>query len=115
MTRQRAQLWMLGLLPLLVVRLLLPIGVMPAHGTHGFALVLCSSSHLHPAPDQGHARADTLCPFAAAAAAAPAGTPDHPLLVVTRAALAPLPRVLQCPLQGGLARSQSARGPPSFS
>jgi hypothetical protein len=115
MTRQRAQLWMLGLLPLLVVRLLLPTGVMPAHGTHGFALVLCSSSHLHPAPDQGHERADTLCAFAAAAAAAPAGTPDQPLLLSTRAAPAPLPRVLQCPLQGGLARSQTARGPPSFS
>src|ERR1700684_1089470 len=88
MTRQRAQLWMLGLLPLLVVRLLLPTGVMPARGTHGLALVLCGSSPLRRAPEQGHSRADTLCPFAAAAAAAPAGVPDQPPLVTTRSALA---------------------------
>jgi hypothetical protein len=115
MTRQRAQLWMLGLLPLLVMRLLLPTGVMPAHSSHGFALVLCSSSHQHPAPDQGHARADTLCAFAAAGAAAPAGAPDQAPLFAIRAALLSLSGVLQCPLQGGLARSQTARGPPSFS
>jgi hypothetical protein len=106
---------MLGLLPLLVVRLLLPTGVMPARGTHGLALVLCGSSHLRPAPEQGHSHADTLCSFAAAAAAAPAGVPDQPPLVTTRSALAPLAGAAQCAVHSAVARSQSARGPPSFS
>jgi hypothetical protein len=115
MTRQRAQLWMLGLLPLLVVRLLLPTGVMPARGSHGLALVLCGTSHLRPAPEQRHSHADTTCPFAAAAAAAPTGTPDQPALLDTRSALAPLAGAAQCPLHSAVARSQTARGPPSFS
>jgi len=115
MTRQRAQLWMLGLLPLLVVRLLLPTGVMPARSTHGLALVLCGSSHLRPAPEQGHSHADTLCPFAAAGAAAPTGAPEQPPLLAGRSALAPAAGAPQCPVHSAVARSQSARGPPSFS
>jgi hypothetical protein len=115
MTRQRVQLWMLGLLPLLVVRLLLPTGVMPTRGSHGLALVLCGSSHLRPAPERRHSHADTPCPFAAAAAAAPTDTPDHPPLLTSRAVLAALAGAAQCPLHSVVARSQSARGPPSFS
>jgi hypothetical protein len=115
MTRQRAQLWMLGLLPLLVVRLLLPTGVMPARGSHGLALVLCGSTHLRPAPEQRHSHADTPCPFAAAAVAAPTDTPAQPALLATRSALAQLAISAQCPLHSAVARSQTARGPPSYS
>lgn len=41
MTRRSAQLWMRSLLPLLVLRLLLPTGVMPVASAHGIALVPC--------------------------------------------------------------------------
>jgi hypothetical protein len=79
--RRRARNLLHWLLPLLVLRLLLPLGVMPgvAHGAP--ALVLCSlysaASPHAGAPDVGggsgphdHA-AQTSCPFAAAAHVAP--------------------------------------------
>jgi hypothetical protein len=42
MIRRSALVWMRTLLPLLVLRLLLPTGLMLAPGEHGVALVLCS-------------------------------------------------------------------------
>ncbi|MGH8231921.1 MAG: hypothetical protein ACRESY_08885 [Steroidobacteraceae bacterium] len=114
MTRRRAEFWLLGLLPLLVMRLLLPTGVMPARGDHGFALILCGVQHQHAGPDSGRAHADTPCPFAAAATVAPPASvqlsPCVPAATSTLI-LAPAP----CSAQSVLARSQRARAPPSFS
>jgi hypothetical protein len=115
MTRHRAQLWMLWLLPLLVMRLLLPTGVMPARSAHGVALVLCSWQHHQSAPDRNHSHVDALCPFAAAATAAPPAAPILPVVAATRSTRAPRAGEAQCAGQTGAIRSQSARAPPSFS
>jgi hypothetical protein len=115
MTRRRAEFWILWLLPLLVMRQLLPTGVMPARGTHGVALVLCSSQHLRSAPDQGHAHADAPCPFAAAATGAAPAADLNQARVDCRLSLAPLALEGQCRGLTGSARSQRARAPPSFS
>lgn len=114
MTRRRAEFWLLWLLPLLVMRLLLPTGVMPARGDHGFALILCSPQHQHAAPDSGRAHADAPCPFAAAATVAPpASVQRAPYALTGRSTLIlpPAPRTAPAVL----ARSQRARAPPSFS
>jgi hypothetical protein len=114
MTRRRAEFWLLWLIPLLVMRLLLPTGVMPARGDHGFALILCTVQHPHAAPDAGRAHADAPCPFAAAATVAPPASAQLApcALTVSRALiLAPAP----CAARSVLARSQRARAPPSFS
>jgi hypothetical protein len=117
MSRRRAEFWMLWLLPLLVMRLLLPTGVMPARSTHGVALVLCSIQHLRSAPDQGHApaHADALCPFAAAATPAPPATLILPAPAGSLSTLSPLACEAQCSGKTGAPRSQLARAPPSFS
>ncbi|MFI4868229.1 MAG: hypothetical protein ACHQDD_02615 [Steroidobacterales bacterium] len=115
MSRRRAEFWMLWLLPLLAMRLLLPSGVMPAHSPHGFALVLCSSQHLRSAPDPGHAHAEALCPFAAAATPAPPASLMQAAVAAAPSSLAPLTCQAQCSGHSGAARSQFARAPPSFS
>jgi hypothetical protein len=115
MTRRRAEFWMLWLLPLLVMRLLLPTGVMPARSTHGFALVLCSEQHPQSAPQPGHAHAETLCPFAAAASAAPPQAAIQPALPLALSGQAQIPCSAQCRGQSGTVRTQLARAPPSFS
>ena len=106
---------MLWLLPLLVMRLLLPSGVMPAHSTHGLALVLCSAQHARSAPDPGHVHADALCPFAAAVTPAPPASLLQPADAATQSSLSPLACQAQCGAQSGAPRSQLARAPPSFS
>jgi hypothetical protein len=106
---------MLWLLPLLVMRLLLPTGVMPARSTHGLALVLCGVQHLPSAPQPGHAHAEALCPFAAAASAAPPAATIRPALPLALARQLPIARSAQCSGQSGTVRSQLARAPPSFS
>ncbi|HEY1724440.1 MAG TPA: hypothetical protein VGF89_03380 [Steroidobacteraceae bacterium] len=114
MTRCRAEFWLLWLLPLLVMRLLLPTGVMPARGDHGFALILCSVEHPHAAPDSGRAHADAPCPFAAAATLAPPASVALTPCVLwsgSELVLAPAP----CSASSVLTRSQQARAPPSFS
>lgn len=115
MTRRRAEFWMFWLLPLLVMRLLLPTGVMPARSTHGFALVLCSVQHLRSAPQPGHAHAEALCPFAAAASAAPPSAPIQPALALAPSRQPLVVCTAQCSGQSGTPRSQLARAPPSFS
>jgi hypothetical protein len=115
MTRRNAQFWMLWLLPLLVTRLLLPTGVMPARAAHGVALVLCSWQHHRSAPDQTHSHADAPCPFAAAATAAPPAAASLAALASTLPTLAPSSGTAQCIGRSGVARSQRARAPPSFS
>jgi hypothetical protein len=115
MSRRRAEFWMLGLLPLLVLRLLLPTGVMPARGIHGLALVLCSAQQVRSAPDTGQVHADALCPFAAAATPAPPATPMQPAVAGSPSSLPPLARQALCSGPSGAPRSQLARAPPSFS
>src|SRR5579863_5324515 len=115
MTRRRAEFWMLWLLPLLLMRLLLPTGVMPARSTHGFALVLCSVQHLQSAPQPGHAHAETLCPFAAAASVAPPSAAMQPALPLALSGASQIAGSSQCSGQSGALRSQLARAPPSFS
>jgi hypothetical protein len=115
MTRHRAQIRMLWLLPLLLTRLLLPTGVMPARGAHGVALVLCSWQHHQSAPAQDHSHADAPCPFAAAASAAPPSTLPQSALAMTAPTLALRGGSAQCAGRTGAARSQRARAPPSFS
>jgi hypothetical protein len=115
MTRRRAEFWMLWLLPLLVMRLLLPTGVMPARSNHGFALVLCSVQHLRSAPQPGQAHADTLCPFAAAASAAPPSAQVQPPLPLMLSRQLQVACTAQCNAQSGTVRTQLARAPPSFS
>src|SRR5579863_1497387 len=115
MTRRRAELWMLWLLPLLMMRLLLPTGVMPARSSHGFALVLCSVQHLRSAPQPGHAHAETPCPFAAAASAAPPTAQLQPPLPLTLARQLQIACTGQCSAQSGTVRTQLARAPPSLS
>lgn len=106
---------MLWLLPLLVMRLLLPTGVMPARSTHGLALVLCSVQHPQSAPQPGHAHAEALCPFAAAASAAPPQAAIQPALPLALERQLPIAGGAQCSGQSGTLRSQLARAPPSFS
>jgi hypothetical protein len=115
MTRRRAEFWMLWLLPLLVMRLLLPTGVMPARSSHGLALVLCSVQHLRSAPQPGHARIEALCPFAAAASAAPPSALILPALTPVPSRQSLIACTAQCNGQSGTPRSQLARAPPSFS
>lgn len=117
MTRRQAQLWTVWLLPLLVVRLLLPSGVMPAHGAHGASLVMCRAQFgapLLPASSGGHTdptHADHSCPFFAAAALAAPTTQLSalsPLLLVVAVALLALRRINP----SGPIRSQRSRAPP---
>jgi hypothetical protein len=115
MSRRRAELWMLGLLPLLVMRLLLPTGVMPARGTHGLALVLCSAQPARSAPDTGRTHADALCPFAAAGMPAAPASPMPPAVAGSASSLSPLARQAPCSGPSGTPRSQLVRAPPSFS
>ena len=106
---------MLWLLPLLVMRLLLPTGVMPARSTHGFALVLCSAQHLRSAPQSGQAHAGALCPFAAAASAAPPAVQVRSALPPALSRQSLIACTAQCSGQSGTPRSQLARAPPSSS
>jgi hypothetical protein len=125
MHRRHAEYWTIALLPLLVMRLLLPTGVMPAYGTHGVGLVLCSLAHLQQLPAKGSERlpsnqrgahSDPLCPFATAAAPAPIVTlnssPEPP---DTRFNLSSGSRDTQRTTIFGPHRSQLTRAPPSYS
>ncbi len=126
MSRRRTESWMLWLLPLFVLRLLLPTGVMPGQEPRGAALVLCSTRVLQPASSAstaserhssrpGSTHAEALCPFAAAATLAAPSTwalqQPSPLLQ---------DRVVQCPnaqctAPSGPPRSQLSRAPPLLS
>jgi hypothetical protein len=92
MNRRAASLWMRTLLPLLVLRLLLPTGLMLAPGEHGVALVLCSmdaammraagaeapASAQSPMPGMDMSRMDmSAMSMDAAAAPAHATSPAH--------------------------------------
>ena len=121
MTRRRLQFTIHWLLPLLVLRLMLPSGIMPAYDLQGMKLVFCSGLVQQPQDDAGHsgspasAHADVLCPFAAAAAPAP---PPVPVLTELRlsVAISPVARQLFfAVVQPGPRRIQTPRGPPALS
>jgi hypothetical protein len=114
MTRRCAEFWMLWLLPLLVMRLLLPTGVMPARSSHGVALVLCRPQPIRSAPAAGHTHAEALCPFASAAPPAPPATLVRSALAATPSDHPSAARQAQCSGQSGAPRSQLVRAPPSF-
>lgn len=122
MTRRRAENWIVWLLPLLMLRLLLPVGVMPAAGPQGTGFVLCTAQFgvnaaaaNHTAPIRGSSHADSLCPFAAAAAGAP--TPSvRPMAARGVAVILPeLSIVAGMPSASGPVRSQTSRAPPQLS
>jgi hypothetical protein len=115
MTRRRAEFWMLWLLPLLVMRLLLPTGVMPARSGHGFALVLCSVQHLRSAPQPGQAHTKMLCPLEATQDAASSSALIQPPLPLVLSRQLPVACTAQCSTQSGTVRTQLARAPPPFS
>jgi len=112
---------LLWLLPLLVARLLLPPGVMPGSNLQGAALVLCSMHHDaagragHQAPVQGDSHGEKVCPFAAAAAAAPVSTAPAVAVRVAKAAIVAMGTVAQRRADAGPPRSQTSRGPPILS
>jgi hypothetical protein len=80
--RHRTLIW---LLPLMLWRLLLPVGFMPGT-TAGSPLVLCSMHHVANAAGGAHpadgtrdgTHADKVCPFSVAGVAAPTATAATP-------------------------------------
>jgi hypothetical protein len=82
----------------------------------GMDMAASGDAGRHPAPDDGGAHKDTVCPFAAAASPAPVSV--QPLIaqrlvpVVTVALLRTEP---QRTAQSGPLRSQISRAPPAFS
>src|SRR5271170_3399513 len=79
MSHRRAENYFLWALPLIALRLLLPAGLMPTADITGPTLELCSPDKVGRStpgnprtPEQGGSHNDGVCPFAAAAAMAPA-------------------------------------------
>jgi len=138
MTHRRAKSWLIWLLPLLVLRLLLPSGVMPAYGSQGTTrLVLCSLDLVqtkqsigsltsiglrsdtvagdHAPAHQKGPHTSSLCPFAAAATPAPGYTVSLRVLPATSVLLILSASQSQRATRSGPVRSQLSRAPPSFS
>jgi hypothetical protein len=121
MSHRRAEKYFLFALPLIVLRLLLPAGLMPTAEISGPALELCSPEKVgqspgNPrAPEQGGSHNDGLCPFAAAAAMAPAHAAVIQVSPGVGLALAPCSFNAQCVAQSGPLRTQRSRAPPSNS
>jgi len=124
MNRRRAQGWVFWLLPLLAARLLLPVGVMPAAGSQGPALMLCSGGFLataladsasrRDATQRGSSDAGGSCPFAAAGLLAPPLAATLPALALATAVAAPPALSAQRGAQFGPLRSQLSRAPPAL-
>lgn len=115
---------MLWLLPLLLLRLLLPTGVMPADAAGHASLALCSEGLPQPAavpdreqrqPRPGGSHADSLCPFAAAAALAPPSAPSPPAPRIAASDAPSRGSQAQRTARSGPRRSQLSRAPPSLS
>ncbi len=117
--------WALALVPLLLLRALIPAGFMPAVGAGSLALVYCEpgalvapSSHAHHAPGAEHAghgahTAAGECPFAQSAAPALPTLLAAVLVQPQPAPVAAAPRDDQHPAAVPL-RHAAARGPPRF-
>jgi hypothetical protein len=122
MSHRRAEKYFLWALPLIALRLLLPPGLMPTAATTGPTLELCSPDKIarstpeNPrAPEQGGSHSDGICPFAAAAAMAPAHATAVQILPGAGLAIAPCSFNAQCVAQNGPLRTQRSRAPPSNS
>jgi len=122
MSNRRADKYFLWALPLIALRLLLPAGLMPTAAANGPTLELCSpdkvgrSTPENPrAPEQGGSHSDGVCPFAAAAALAPAHATAVPVLPGAGLAVAPCSFNAQRVAQSGPLRTQRSRAPPSNS
>jgi hypothetical protein len=122
MRRRRTEIWMTWALPLIVLRLLLPAGVMPTASAFGPTLSICSASNLGrsspqspDAPRQGGSHDDMVCPFAAAATAAPANTTSVMLPVRTGYFVDHFAPSTQRIAQAGPLRTQRSRAPPTNS
>jgi len=141
MTRRSAQRWLRSLLPLLALRLLLPVGVMPMAGPHGIELVPCSmgspAATPMPAMDMSGmdmsgmempgmdpaapapaptSQKDTLCVFAAAAGLAPvAALPTASLFRIGTSSFEVERSEPQHHAQSGPLRIQMSRAPPTLS
>jgi hypothetical protein len=122
MSHRRAEKYFLLALPLIALRLLLPAGLMPTAEINGPALELCSPDKVirstpgNPrVPEQGGSHSDGLCPFAAAAAMAPAHAAAVIVLPGAGLTLAACSFNAQCVAQSGPLRTQRSRAPPSNS
>ena len=117
------------LLPLMLLRAMLPVGFMPVAENGALHMTLCGEGHHHPAATEssadqasdqtnsgnhGHSGESGYCPFASALVnAAPLGTALSVSVVSSEMgaifeSAAPV-RI------AAIVRTQSARGPPSFS
>lgn len=119
MTSHRRHLLIALLLPLLALRAMLPVGVMPAVGDGEVRLVMCSDGLLLPAEDAGgKGPIEPIggdCPFAQALFEAP---PPHFIPMAALSVDAPaLHRSASSPRPPatGPPRPHGARGPPSHS
>ena len=94
---------------------------MPGHDAAGAALVLCSV-HAgpgavgtgHESPSSSGSHADKICPFAAAAAAAPGLAAYEVTLELRASFLAPFKATAQRTPLSGPPRTQLSRAPPSL-
>ena len=118
--------WARALLPLLLLRALIPAGFMPATSAGSLALVFCepaalaagphAGAHHHGHEDAGHAghAASAECPFAQSAAPAlpslAALPPVQPQIADAPSAVREQPALPSVPL-----RHAAARGPPALS
>lgn len=123
-SRRHTRLIIALLLPLMVLRALLPAGFMPVAEDGALRMAMCSDGlypttadhHGHPSPagDEQQSSGSGSCPFALAAvnAAPPALTQIVARLDIdsgaASSAIAPV-------IVAATVRAQSARGPPSFS
>jgi len=127
MTTNRAQAFVFWLLPILVLRALMPVGLMLDTSRNGVAIVMCSGDTYqgvtHTSNDNfGTSRPQTsqhddqhsVCPFSVALAAAP--TVQSTFIVdSTFASATPDARVTSPQSTYGPSRINLTRGPPWFS
>jgi hypothetical protein len=114
------------LLPLFVLRGLVPAGFMIDTSSNGLSMVICSGGvyktvmvdHGDQAPVTDHGQqtqhGDSICPFAAAATGAPPSN-DVPMLFGVSVGGAAISHVDQFHSSFGPSRTQQSRAPPSFS
>jgi hypothetical protein len=125
-TRRHTRFLIALLLPLMVLRAMLPAGYMPVAENGALRIIMCSDGIYASAADQGAKQTTTNndhkappnysdCPFAHAAVDAP------PVVVTALLVDAPLTLAFntsaraQLPLTTGPPRQLSARGPPTIS
>jgi hypothetical protein len=119
--RRRARPLLAAILPVLVLRALIPFGFMPVAGSGGPAMALCPGAEAMGAAPFGHQHhgtgspggsAHALCAFAASAA--PAVAPVAPAMPLAAACLNCAVQTNGCSIRlPSILRTQYARAPPS--